>query len=55
MDPLSDVSSLLKPESYISGGFHVDVDMANRQGSELRRSDGTGPKPLLTISLSAAD
>ena len=28
MDPLSDVLSLLKPRSYISGGFVVDGDMA---------------------------
>jgi AraC-like DNA-binding protein len=28
MDPLSDVLSLLKPRSYISGGFEVDGDMA---------------------------
>jgi AraC-like DNA-binding protein len=28
MDPLSDVLSLLKPRSYISGGFEVAVDMA---------------------------
>ena len=28
MDPLSDVLSLLKPQSYISGGFGVDGDMA---------------------------
>jgi AraC-like DNA-binding protein len=28
MDPLSDVLSLLKPQSYISGGFGVDNDMA---------------------------
>jgi AraC-like DNA-binding protein len=30
MDPLSDVLSLLKPRSYISGGFAVDGDMAVR-------------------------
>ncbi len=28
MDPLSDVLSLLKPQSYISGGFEVAGDMA---------------------------
>jgi AraC-like DNA-binding protein len=28
MDPLSDVLSLLKPQSYISGGFGVDGDLA---------------------------
>src|SRR5271168_1188874 len=28
MDPLSDVLSLLKPRSYISGGFGIDGDMA---------------------------
>ena len=28
MDPLSDVLSLLKPRSYVSGGFHVDGDVA---------------------------
>ena len=28
MDPLSDVLSLLKPRSYISGGFEVGGDMA---------------------------
>ncbi len=28
MDPLSDVLSLLKPRSYVSGGFEVDGDMA---------------------------
>ena len=28
MDPLSDVLSLLKPRSYVSGGFGVDGDMA---------------------------
>jgi AraC-like DNA-binding protein len=28
MDPLSDVLSLLKPQSYISGGFGVDGDMS---------------------------
>jgi AraC-like DNA-binding protein len=28
MDPLSDVLSLLKPQSYISGGFELDCDMA---------------------------
>ena len=28
MDPLSDVLSLLKPQSYISGGFGVDRDMS---------------------------
>jgi AraC-like DNA-binding protein len=28
MDPLSDVLSLLKPQSYASGGFGVDGDMA---------------------------
>src|SRR5580698_8715444 len=28
MDPLSEVLSLLKPQSYISGGFGVDGDMA---------------------------
>jgi len=28
MDPLSDVLSLLKPRSFISGGFEVDGDMA---------------------------
>src|SRR5271163_770121 len=28
MDPLSDVLSLLKPRSYISGGFEVAGDMA---------------------------
>jgi AraC-like DNA-binding protein len=28
MDPLSDVLSLLKPRSYISGGFEVAVDIA---------------------------
>ncbi len=28
MDPLSDVLSLLKPQSYISGGFGVDGDVA---------------------------
>ena len=28
MDPLSDVLSLLKPRSYIAGGFEVDGDMA---------------------------
>jgi AraC-like DNA-binding protein len=28
MDPLSDVLSLLKPRSYISGGFEVNRDMA---------------------------
>jgi AraC-like DNA-binding protein len=28
MDPLSDVLSLLKPQSFISGGFGVDGDMA---------------------------
>jgi len=28
MDPLSDVLSLLKPQSYTSGGFGVDGDMA---------------------------
>jgi AraC-like DNA-binding protein len=28
VDPLSDVLSLLKPRSYISGGFEVDGDMA---------------------------
>jgi AraC-like DNA-binding protein len=28
MDPLSDVLSLLKPQSYVSGGFHVDGDVA---------------------------
>jgi AraC-like DNA-binding protein len=28
MDPLSDVLSLLKPQSYIAGGFGVDSDMA---------------------------
>jgi AraC-like DNA-binding protein len=28
MDPLSDVLSLLKPRSYISGGFEVDGDLA---------------------------
>lgn len=28
MDPLSDVLSLLKPRSYISGGFEVDGDVA---------------------------
>jgi hypothetical protein len=30
MDPLSDVLSLLKPRSYLSGGFGVDGDMAIR-------------------------
>src|SRR5271156_4550244 len=28
MDPLSDVLSLLKPQSYVAGGFGVDGDMA---------------------------
>jgi len=28
MDPLSDVSSLLKPRSYVSGGFEVGCDLA---------------------------
>jgi AraC-like DNA-binding protein len=28
MDPLSDVLSLLKPQSYVTGGFGVDGDMA---------------------------
>ncbi|MGA7156897.1 MAG: AraC family transcriptional regulator [Acidobacteriaceae bacterium] len=28
MDPLSEVLSLLKPQSYVSGGFHVDRDIA---------------------------
>ena len=28
MDPLSDVLSLLKPRSYMSGGFHVSGDLA---------------------------
>jgi len=28
VDPLSDVLSLLKPQSYISGGFEVAGDMA---------------------------
>jgi AraC-like DNA-binding protein len=28
MDPLSDVLSLLKPQSYVSGGFEVDGDLA---------------------------
>jgi hypothetical protein len=28
MDPLSDVLSLLKPRTYISGGFEVSSDMA---------------------------
>ena len=28
MDPLSDVLSLLKPKSYVSGGFGVDGDLA---------------------------
>jgi AraC-like DNA-binding protein len=28
MDPLSDVLSLLKPQSYISGGFELDCDLA---------------------------
>jgi AraC-like DNA-binding protein len=28
VDPLSDVLSLLKPQSYVSGGFGVDGDMA---------------------------
>jgi len=28
MDPLSDVLSLLKPQSYVSGGFGVDGDIA---------------------------
>jgi hypothetical protein len=28
MDPLSEVLSLLKPRSYISGGFGVDGDLA---------------------------
>jgi Cupin len=28
MDPLSDVLSLLKPQSYISGGFRVDGEMS---------------------------
>jgi Cupin len=28
MDPLSDVLSLLKPRSYIAGGFGVDSDVA---------------------------
>jgi len=28
MDPLSEVLSLLKPRSYISGGFEVDGGMA---------------------------
>jgi AraC-like DNA-binding protein len=30
MDPLSEVLSLLKPQSYVSGGFEVDGDIAVR-------------------------
>ena len=28
MDPLSDVLSLLKPRSYVSGGFDLGADLA---------------------------
>jgi hypothetical protein len=36
MDPLSDVLSLLKPRSYVSGGFDVSGKLAVRFG----RHDG---------------
>jgi hypothetical protein len=35
MDPLSDVLSLLKPQSYSSGGFEVGSAMAVRWPTHL--------------------
>ena len=41
MDPLSDVLSLLKPRSYMSGGFDVGGDWSIQFPASMKASNAT--------------